>query len=625
LSVTFGHLNPLLWGSPSISLQTLACLLKSELRNTDIIGQDGGNRLLFLLPYADMAATHKVRERSQEILHFYGFGRNAFPLEIDGVCFPTHVKDVDDLLRMARITELEKSETGRKWTEDALRQSETRWHSLVQNIPDIILVVARDGTILAVNRTVSGASVEETIGKSVYDNVAPEHYETIRKSLERVFQTGNPDTYEILGVGPHGLNTAWYETRVVPNKRDGEVTAATLISTDITERKRGEETIREHGERFRRLVEDLHNIVYRYRFIPTSGFEYISPAVKDVTGYTPEELYANPDLGFKLVHPDDRHVLETVRKGDRAQGTPFNLRWVRKDGGIVWTEQRNIPIYDEGGNLVAIEGIARDITERKRMEEELEQPEAELARFKTDLENLANVTSQEMDEPLHMVARCVNLLERRYKGRLDFHTEKIIGYALDGVNRMKRFANDLIAYSRVSSEGKDFTPTNCEAVYDHAISNLREAIDENDAAVSHDPLPMVMADESQLVQLFQNLIGNAIKFRGEDPVGVHVSVERKENEWLFSVQDNGIGIDPEHFERIFMIFQRLQSETDYPGTGIGLSICKKIVERHGGRIWVHSEPGKGSTFYFIIPMTMIGGLNNHEESDHLKASWDNCK
>jgi PAS domain S-box-containing protein len=619
LSLTFGHLDHSLRENTNISLKTLATLLKSELRDTDIVGQGGGNRLLFMLPYANMARAHKVRERSEKILHYYGFGRKGFPIEIDEMCFPTHAKNVDDLLRMAGITTLERSETERKWAEEALHQSEERWRSLAQNIPDIILTVARDGTILAANRTVSGATVEETIGKSVYDNVAPEHCDNIRKSLERVFQTGKPDTYEILGVGPHGLNTAWYETRVVPNERDRQVIAVTLISTDITERKREEERVWEHGERFRRLVEDAHNIVYRYRFTPVSGFEYMSPAATDITGYTPEELCTDPNLGFKLVHPDDRHLLEAVGKGDITPGMPLSLRWVRKDGMIIWIEQQNVPIYDEAGNLVAVEGIARDITERKRGAEELERAMAELARSNAELEQFNYVTSHDLQEPLHMVARCVNMLERRYKGKLDSHTEKVIGYALDGTNRMQRLINDLLVYLRVDSRGKDFAPTNCETIFDRALANLKAMVEESGAVVSHDALPTVMADDSQLTQLFQNLISNAIKFHGEEPPGVHVSAQKNGNEWLFSVQDNGIGIDPEHSERIFMIFQRLHTETDYPGTGIGLSICRKIVERHGGRIWVDSEPGKGSTFYFTIPMTMIGGTNNHEEWDHREA------
>ena len=218
-----------------------------------------------------------------------------------------------------------------------------------------------------------------------------------------------------------------------------------------------------------------------------------------------------------------------------------------------------------------------------------------------------------------MVARYVHLLERRCKGKLDSYADQFIGYALDGANHMQRLINDLLAYSRVDSMGKDLAPTSCEAIFDRALANLKAMVEQSGAVVSRDVLPTVMADVSQMIQLFQNLIGNAIKFRGEEPPGVHVSAEKKENEWLFSVQDNGIGIDPEHSERVFMIFQRLHTEADYPGTGIGLSICKKIVERHGGRIWVDSEPGKGSTFYFTIPMTMIGGTDNHEESDHWEA------
>ncbi len=347
-----------------------------------------------------------------------------------------------------------------------------------------------------------------------------------------------------------------------------------------------------------------------------SGFEYISAAATDITGYTPEELCIDPYVGFKLVHPDDRHLLEAVEKGDIAPGTPLTLRWVRKDEAIIWIEQQNVAIYDEMGNLVAVEGIARDITERKRRAEELDRAIAELARSKAELEQLTYVNSHELQEPVHMVARCVNLLQRRYKDKIDSHTGKIIGYALDGANRMQRLIGDLLAYSRVDSEDKEFAPTNCEAIFDRALANLKAAVEESGTVVSHDALPTVMGDDSQLTQLFQNLMGNAIKFHGEEPPGVHVSVQKEENEWLFSVQDNGIGIDPEHSERVFMIFQRLHTEADYPGTGIGLAICKKIVERHGGRIWVDSEPGKGSTFYFTIPMTMIGGINSHEEWDH---------
>jgi len=178
---------------------------------------------------------------------------------------------------------------------------------------------------------------------------------------------------------------------------------------------------------------------------------------------------------------------------------------------------------------------------------------------------------------------------------------------VDGANRMQTLINDLLAFSRVGTRGKPLTPTDCEDAFEQALSNLKLAVEDSDAVVTHDPLPAVAADSSQLVQLFQNLIGNAIKFKGAEPPRIHIAAEQKRDEWEFSVADNGIGISPEFFDRVFVIFQRLHGRDEYEGTGIGLAVCKKIVERHGGRMWVESEPGQGSTFYFTIPTKASGG------------------
>ena len=239
--------------------------------------------------------------------------------------------------------------------------------------------------------------------------------------------------------------------------------------------------------------------------------------------------------------------------------------------------------------------------ERKRAEEELQRTMVELERSNAELEQFAYIISHDLQEPLRMVASYTQLLEKRYKGSLDADAEEFIAYAVDGARRMQNMIQSLLSYSRVGTRGKPFQPTECESVFEQALANLKLTIDESGAGVTHDPLPRVMADETQLIQLFQNLLGNAIKFRDEKQPRIHVSAKEDSNECLFSVSDNGIGINPEYFDRIFVIFQRLHGREEYPGTGVGLSVCKRIVERHGGRIWVESQPGEGSTFHFAIP------------------------
>jgi light-regulated signal transduction histidine kinase (bacteriophytochrome) len=226
----------------------------------------------------------------------------------------------------------------------------------------------------------------------------------------------------------------------------------------------------------------------------------------------------------------------------------------------------------------------------------------ELARSNAELEQFAYIASHDLQEPLRMVSSFVQLLEKRYKGKLDQDADDFINYAVDGANRMQRLITDLLAYSRVGSRGKHFKPVSSEVALDRALSNLQVIIKQSGAVVTRDPLPVVMGDDIQLVQLFQNLIGNAIKFCGDRAPYIHISADQQEGEWVFSIRDNGIGIEPEYLGRIFLIFQRLHDRKKYPGTGIGLAICKKVVERHGGGIWADSKSGGGSTFYFTIPV-----------------------
>ena len=219
-----------------------------------------------------------------------------------------------------------------------------------------------------------------------------------------------------------------------------------------------------------------------------------------------------------------------------------------------------------------------------------------------ELEQFAYISSHDLQEPLRMITSYLQLLQRRYQGNLDEKADKYIHFAIDGAARMQNLIIDLLEYSRVSTGNNELEIIDCEFILNQVLSDLKAVIKENNAIISHDPLPEVMADPTQMVQVFQNLILNGIKFHGEEAPKIHIAAEKKAIEWVFSVQDNGIGIDPQYSERIFEIFKRLNSREKYPGTGIGLAICKRIVERHGGRIWVESELGKGSTFYFTLPI-----------------------
>ena len=244
--------------------------------------------------------------------------------------------------------------------------------------------------------------------------------------------------------------------------------------------------------------------------------------------------------------------------------------------------------------------LRREVRERRKAEEAADLHAAELERSNAELEQFAHVASHDLKEPLRMVASYLELLQRRYKGRLDADADDFINFAVDGALRMRGLMDGLLALSQVGTHGRPFEPTDCEAVVDKAVNDLAVAIAESGAVITRDPLPTILGDAGQLEQLFQNLVSNAIKFRSEEQPRVHITARRKRTEWLFSVRDNGIGIDPQYSQRIFVVFQRLHAREERSGTGIGLAISKKIVERHGGRIWIESRPGEGATFHFTI-------------------------
>jgi len=333
-------------------------------------------------------------------------------------------------------------------------------------------------------------------------------------------------------------------------------------------------------------------------FVNLAAARMLGSDVKDIIGKPMDEVVVHTTTDGSPLPDGTSPILLTVQDGTACRVT--NEIFCRKDGTSFPVDYVSNPIFERDQLTGAVVAF-RDVTHRKRTEQELAKKAEELARSNAELQHFAYIASHDLQEPLRMVASYVQLLARRYKGKLDADADEFIAFAVDGATRMRTLIDALLAYSRVETKGKEFEPIDCEAILDGTLSTLQAAIEESQAVVTRDPLPTVMADPTQLDQLFQNLIGNGIKFRGVEPPRIHVSSERNGKEWIFSVRDHGIGIDPQYADRIFVMFQRLHTKGEYPGTGIGLAVCKKIVERHGGRIWVESQPGQGAIFYFTVP------------------------
>jgi len=333
----------------------------------------------------------------------------------------------------------------------------------------------------------------------------------------------------------------------------------------------------------------------RLQFMSRGGQELLK--IKDINQYL-NMSYENFWKGS-----DYQAAREAIAEARQGRVGRFSGYCPTADGTPTWWDVVISPINGPDGNVDRLLAVSRDITERKKAEDELRKLAAELKRSNSDLQQFAYAASHDLQEPLRTISGFVKLIEKRYKGKLDETANEFIKHTCDGVEGMRLLIKDLLVYSQVDTKERIFEPINCSVVLEKAIHSLRSAIEESGAEVTYDPLPTVMADASQMSRLFQNLIGNAIKFHDEKPPRVHVSADREGDVWVFSVRDNGIGIDAKQRERIFVIFQRLHAREEFPGTGIGLAICKRIVERHGGRIWVESEIGNGSTFYFTIPNT----------------------
>jgi PAS domain S-box-containing protein len=365
--------------------------------------------------------------------------------------------------------------------------------------------------------------------------------------------------------------------------------------------------LRHSEEQFRLLVDGVKD--YAIFMLDHAG-NVVSwnSGAQQIKGYSADEImgrHFSCFYGYEDIESEKpKRELEIAAKDGRFEEEGWRLR---KDGSRFWASVVITALRDEFGVLRGFAKVSRDITKRieaeaaEKARQALEVRAAELKRSTDELQQLAYVAAHDLQEPLRMVISYTQLLARRYQGRLDADADEFLSFAVDGALRMKLLVQGLLAYCRVETTGKDLLETSSAAALELALVKLRAAIEDSGAIVTHGPLPTVTADSVQLAQLFENLVGNAIKYHGVDPPRVHVSAKNLDSEWIFSVRDNGIGIDSQYFGRIFVMYQRLHGQKQISGSGMGLAVCKKIAERHSGRMWVESSLGKGSTFCVALP------------------------
>jgi PAS domain S-box-containing protein len=488
----------------------------------------------------------------------------------------------------------------RRSAEAAFLESEERFRVLVEGVQDYaIFTLDPSGKVISWNagaERITGYKADEIIGQNVS-----------RFYLQKDIDQGKPEEELQIAAASGRSETEHWRVRkdgsrflaniVITAARNssGTLLGFSEVSRDISERTETE-------AKYRGLLEAAPDAMV----VVNQDGEIIllNVQAEKQFGYRRDELVGQK---VKSIIPEgfaERLLSDGLRSVDDALaqqiGTGIELTGRRKDGSGFPIEIMLSPLESAEGILVT--AAIRDITERKRSEEHLVKAVDELKRSNDELQQFAYVASHDLQEPLRMVASYTQLLAQRYKGRLDSDADEFIAFAVDGSNRMQGLIKDLLAYSRAGANGKALREIPSENALKEALTNLRATIEESGAVVTHDSLPAIITDDTQLAQVFQNLIGNAIKYRSAQVPHVHVSATKTDgNEWIFSVRDNGLGIDPQYFERIFILFQRLHGREEFKGTGIGLAICKKTLERLGGRIWVESQPEKGSTFCFALP------------------------
>lgn len=473
-----------------------------------------------------------------------------------------------------------------------------RYTDLYDFAPVGYFTLARDSTIVQTNLTGAfhlGSEHTQLPGARFGLFVAASDLPAFNTYLEQVFATATKQTCELTLVRPD-QSTLVVQFAVMPSTGRGECRAVTL---DISLRKQTADALESSLGHIKLIQDaiDAHSLVaitdQRGKII------YTNDKFCAVSQYAHKELLGqNHRIINSGFHPKEffQELWKSIAKRYIWKGEIKNRA---KDGSHYWLDTTIVPFINMAGSPYQYVAISTEISQRKHLEQLMEQQIKELARSNAELAQFAYVATHDLQEPLRAVTSCVQLLGKHCQGKLDARADEYIAHAVAGTQRMRALIDDLLIYSQINASSA-LVPVDCSALLDNVLVTLKPAIAESGAVITHEPLPTVMGISSQLMQLLQNLLSNALKFRGECAPKIHISAVRTADAWLFSVADNGIGMEPQYCERIFRVFQRLHTRTEYPGTGIGLAICKKVAEQHGGRIWVESQLEQGTTFFFTI-------------------------
>lgn len=512
----------------------------------------------------------------------------------------TKDQPINEVGKLRQIVELTKLKTDRKKSEEMLLKQSL----ILDQSHDSIIATDLDGYVTSWNKGAErmfSYSAEEALGRHISFIYPEDQHELLKHEIIAPLKKKGEHKAEVRLRRKSGEEFHAVLLLTLLRDENDKVIGMVGSSMDITERKRAEEVLRESEERFRLIAETITEAFW-IADIPIERMFYVSSGYERIWRRTCKSLYENPRSFLDAVHPEDRERIFANLALEKT-GQPFDheYRIVWPDGSIRWIWDRGFPVRDKNGQVTRYVGVARDITERKLVEQQLKRTSDALARSNAELRQFAFGVAHDLLNPLNIIAGCIYLFKQRYKGKMGVQFDNLLEYSINEFNKIKGFVQDLLAYAKIETTSQDFDSVDFSSVVDEAVNNLQQDIKESGAAVTYDNLPVVIADKIQMIRLFQNLISNAIKYCGKKSPKINISAEWKENEWFFSVQDNGIGIEAKNFERIFTMFQRVDDTSGHPGAGIGLAICKKIVECHGGRIWVESEPEKGSTFYFTMP------------------------